>query len=115
MYVVTKVKQRAPNASSPRQRHSSVSLRWETRVLTSPKERTDGQMFILCNFPAESLKQKAVPGSFIMKGKEAFRGGHAHVHTQRLFRFDSNQVISQKLDPHFTTQSKAALTSDAAF
>lgn len=32
-------------------------------------------MFVLGNFPAEFLKQKAVPGSFIMKGKEAFRGG----------------------------------------
>jgi hypothetical protein len=30
-------------------------------------------MFALCNFPAEFLKQKAVPGSFIMTGKEAFR------------------------------------------
>lgn len=30
-------------------------------------------MLILCNLPAGFLKQKAVPGSFIIKGKEAFR------------------------------------------
>lgn len=38
-------------------------------------------MFVLCNFPAEFLKQKAVPGSFIMKGKEA--GGGLHMLTHR--------------------------------
>jgi hypothetical protein len=48
-------------------------------------------MFVLGNFPAEFLKQKAVPGSFIMKGKEAFRGGDAHVHTHRDFS-DSIQI-----------------------
>lgn len=44
-------------------------------------------MFALCNFPAEFLTQKAVPGSFTMKGKETFREGgraDAHAHTQRL-------------------------------
>lgn len=64
------------------------------------KGRTDGQMFVLCNFPAEFLKQKAVPGSFIMKGKEAWGEGrgHTHMHTQRDFRFNSNQEIFQKFN-----------------
>lgn len=54
-------------------KHLSVSLHFEDIISVLSKWRTDGQMFILCNFPAGFLKQKAVPGSFIMKGKEAFR------------------------------------------
>lgn len=55
-------------------------------------------MFALCNFPAEFLKQKAVPGSFTMKGKETFRegGGWTHMHTHKDFRFNSNQDSFQK-------------------
>lgn len=43
------------------------------KYLFSLKEGTDRQMLIVCNLPAGFLKQKAVPRSFIIKGKEAFR------------------------------------------
>lgn len=58
-------------------------------------------MFILCNFPAEFFKQKAVPGSFIMKGKEAFRGKKKS--KQRLYRFNTKEIFQKfnYLIPHY--------------